>query len=64
MIIYLILICFFRRAYSLYLFSYVQHGNFGYEEGTYNVRIIKEFMVLIIHFFPLIIFLLNLIIFI
>lgn len=63
-IIYLILICFFRRAYSLYLFSYVQHGNFSYEEGIYNVRIIKEFIVLIMHFFPLIIFLLNLIIFI
>lgn len=64
MIVYLILICFFRRAYSLYLFSYVQHGNFRYEEGVYNIRIIKEFVVLIIHFFPLIIFLLNLIIFI
>lgn len=64
MIFYLILICFFRRAYSLYLFSYVQHGNFSYEEGAYNVRMIKEFIVLIIHFFPLIIFLLNLIIFI
>lgn len=64
MIIYLVLICFFRRAYSLYLFSYVQHGNFRYEEGKYNIRIIKEFIVLVIHFFPLIIFLLNLIIFI
>lgn len=62
-IIYLVLICFFRRAYSLYLFSYVQHGNLRYEERTYNVRIIKEFIVLIIHFFPLIVFLLNLIIF-
>lgn len=64
LIIYLILICFFRRAYSLYLFSYVQHGNFRYVEGVYNVRIIKEFIVLIIHFFPLVIFLLNLVIFI
>lgn len=64
MIIYLVLICFFRRAYSLYLFSYVQHGRGRYEEGKYNVRIVKEFIVLIIHFFPLIIFLLNLIIFI
>lgn len=64
LIVYLILICFFRRAYSLYLFSYVQHGNFSYEERVYNVRIIKEFIVLIMHFFPLIIFLLNLIIFI
>lgn len=63
-IIYLILICFFSRAYSLYLFSYVQHGNFSYVEGVYNIRIMKEFIVLIMHFFPLIIFLLNLIIFI
>lgn len=63
-IIYLVLICFFRRAYSLYLFSYVQHGNLSYEERVYNIRMIKEFIVLIIHFFPLIIFLLNLIIFI
>lgn len=63
-IIYLILICFFRRAYSLYLFSYIQHGGDNYEEGLYGGRIIKEFIVLIIHFFPLIIFLLNLVIFI
>lgn len=62
--VYLVLICFFRSAYSLYLFSYVQHGAGGYEEGFYNVSIVKEFIVLIIHFFPLIIFLLNLIIFI
>lgn len=63
-IVYLVFICFFSRAYSLYLFSYVLHGGSSYEEGVYNVRIIKEFIVLIIHFFPLIIFLLNLIIFI
>lgn len=63
-IIYLVLICFFSRAYSLYLFSYVQHGNFRHDERAYNVRLIKEFVVLIMHFFPLIMFLLNLIIFI
>lgn len=64
MMMYLVIICFFSSAYSLYLFSYVQHGNFRYEEGVYNISLIKEFLVLIIHFFPLIIFLLNLIIFI
>lgn len=63
-ITYLILICFFRRAYSLYLFSYVQHGGERYEEGVYVGGRIKEFIVLIMHFFPLIIFLLNLVIFI
>lgn len=64
LIIYIIIICFFRRAYSLYLFSYVYHGKNNYDEGVYYVGIIKEFLVLIIHFFPLIIFILNLIIFI
>lgn len=63
-IMYLILICFFGRAYSLYLFSYVLHGGVRYEEGMSGAGLIKEFLVLIIHFFPLIIFLLNLIIFI
>lgn len=63
-VVYLVLICFFSSAYSLYLFSYVQHGGGRYEEGFYNVSMIKEFLVLIMHFFPLIIFLLNLVIFI
>lgn len=64
-LVYLIIICFFRRAYSLYLFSYVYHG--GGEEvvmDRYNRGVVKEFLILIIHFFPLLIFLLNLIIFI
>lgn len=61
--IYLMLICVFRSAYSLYLFSYVQHGDELSLRGVYRGRIIKEFIVLIIHFFPLIIFLLNLIVF-
>lgn len=57
-IIYLILIRFFRRAYSLYLFVYIQQGEFFYikifERGRF-----KEIMVSIIHFIPLIFFLLN-----
>lgn len=63
LIIYLFIICFFRGAYSLYLFSYVQHGSF-YIELFFIGRLIKEFMVLIIHFYPLFFILLNLIIFI
>jgi len=64
MIIYLILICFFRRAYSLYLFSYVYHGkNIYYESKIYNSSL-KEYMILINHYFPLLIFILNLILFI
>ena len=63
-IIYLILICFFRRAYSLYLFSYIYHGkNIYYENKVYNLSL-KEYIILIIHYFPLLIFVLNLILFI
>ena len=63
-IFYLIIICFFRRAYSLYLFSYVQHGRNRFIIKDYNVGVIKEFVVLVMHFFPLLMFMLNLVIFI
>ncbi|KAG5310848.1 NU4M oxidoreductase, partial [Acromyrmex insinuator] len=59
-IIYLILIYFFRGAYALYLYSYVYHGKNIY---IYNSNL-KEYIILIMHFFPLFIYLLNLIIFI
>lgn len=64
-IIYLILVCFFRRAYSLYLFSFVQHGDKSYFlSKSFFLRLIKEFIVLIIHLYPLIFILLNLLIFV
>jgi len=62
LIVYLFIICFFRSAYSLYLFSYVQHGSLMLDVKV-KIGVIKEFMVLIIHFFPLFLFLLNLVIF-
>nr|YP_009115389.1 NADH dehydrogenase subunit 4 [Myrmica scabrinodis]CEF49548.1 NADH dehydrogenase subunit 4 [Myrmica scabrinodis] len=62
LMIYLFIICFFSGAYSLYLYSYVQHGHF-YVELYFISSLFKEFMVLIIHFFPLIFMLLNLIMF-
>ena len=49
MIIYLMLICFFRRAYSLYLFSYVYYGkniyykNIYYKNKIYNSDL-KEYI--------------------
>nr|YP_010872909.1 NADH dehydrogenase subunit 4 [Pheidole taipoana]WGV34098.1 NADH dehydrogenase subunit 4 [Pheidole taipoana] len=63
MMIYLMLICFFSSAYSLYLFSYVQHGGVSVSNEVYNSGVIKEFLVLIMHFFPLMMFLLNLVMF-
>jgi len=62
-IIYLIIICFVRRGYSLYLYSYIFHGSLYKEEKVRGYRV-KEIIVIIIHIFPLMIFILNLVYFI
>lgn len=61
-IILLSLICFMSRAYSLYLYSYVQHG-FMFLNNLLTSPSIKEFMVVIFHYIPLSLIILNLIIF-
>lgn len=63
-IIYLILIRFLCRAYSLYLYLYVQQGEIYY----FNIKLIKrgnikEVYVRILHYLPLVVIILNLIIF-
>lgn len=62
LIIYLIIICFFNRAYSLYLYSYVQHGMVYVESKKLYLIYFKDYIILILHFIPLIILLFNLII--
>lgn len=62
MIIYLIIICFFRRAYSLYLYSYIQHGILFNEIKRLFLINLKDFIILLGHVVPLIIILLNLVI--
>lgn len=62
LIIYLIFICFFNRAYSLYLYSYIQHGIIYVERRKLFLIYLKDYMILIIHFIPLIILLFNLVI--
>nr|YP_009262823.1 NADH dehydrogenase subunit 4 [Wasmannia auropunctata]ANI87497.1 NADH dehydrogenase subunit 4 [Wasmannia auropunctata] len=59
----LMLICFFSSAYSLYLFSYVQHGGGSKQGGSFHMSMVKEYIVLIMHFFPLFMILLNLVIY-
>lgn len=59
-IIYLILIRFFRRAYSLYLFVFIQQGELFFIKIFEGGRL-KEIIVTIIHFIPLIFFLLNIV---
>lgn len=68
-IVYLFFICFFRRVYSIYLYSYIQYGGRGggrviYLEKKIVFRLIKEILIIILHLLPLILLLLNIIIFI
>lgn len=58
-IIYLIIICFFSRAYSLYLYSYVQHG-YVFSEESLRLINLKDYLILLIHIYPLIMLILNL----
>lgn len=63
-IIYLIVIRFLSRAYSLYLYLYVQQGEIFY----LNIKIIKkgrikEIYIRILHYLPLVVIILDLIVF-
>lgn len=60
LIVYLIVICFFNRAYSLYLYSYIQHGSIYVERKILFLIYLKDYIILILHFIPLIILLFNL----
>lgn len=52
-ILLLIFTCFFRAAYTLYLYAYRQHGKLY--SGVYSFRIgyIREYLILFLHWFPL-----------
>lgn len=60
LIIYLMFICFFNRAYSLYLYSYIQHGIVYVENKKLFLVYFKEYIILILHFIPLVMLLFNL----
>nr|AIY62148.1 NADH dehydrogenase subunit 4 [Glyptotermes sp. C TB-2014] len=55
----LVFLSFFSAAYTLYLFSYSQHGL--YYSGSYSCSIgySREFLLLFLHWFPLNIFIMN-----
>lgn len=52
-IIMLIIISFFRAGYSLYLYSYIQHGK--YYTGIYRfyMGVSREYLLLLLHWLPL-----------
>nr|YP_010582865.1 NADH dehydrogenase subunit 4 [Dolichovespula kuami]UGB89881.1 NADH dehydrogenase subunit 4 [Dolichovespula kuami] len=53
LIMFLMLYCFFSAAYSLYLFSMSQHGNSLFFSFNYKFIFVSEYLVLILHWFPL-----------
>jgi NADH-ubiquinone oxidoreductase chain 4 len=55
----LVLLSFFSAAYSLYLFSFRQHGLFY--SGVYSCSLcyVREFLLIFLHWFPLNFFILR-----
>nr|YP_009935691.1 NADH dehydrogenase subunit 4 [Macrosoma conifera]QNS38634.1 NADH dehydrogenase subunit 4 [Macrosoma conifera] len=49
----LMLISFFSAGYSLYLFSYVQHGKFNKSIYSFYMGLSREYLLLMLHWFPL-----------
>lgn len=60
---YIIIICFLRRAYSVNLFAFIQHGGELTVRNKFYLRVVQEFLVIFIHVYPLILVVLNLLIF-
>lgn len=53
LIILLIFISFFRAAYSLYLYSFCQHGKFNLGNYSFSFALSREYLILFLHWFPL-----------
>nr|UEP15892.1 NADH dehydrogenase subunit 4 [Dolichoderus sibiricus] len=58
---FLMMICFFSGAYSLFLYSYIYHGNYMFMEEMCSFSLIKEFLVLILHCYPMVVMMFNLV---
>lgn len=52
-IIFLSLLSFFRAAYSLYLYSYTQHGKLSLLMYSYSGGLVREYILLFLHWLPL-----------
>nr|WHL46469.1 NADH dehydrogenase subunit 4 [Sarbanissa venusta] len=51
--IMLMLISFFSAGYSLYLYSFIQHGKYYYGVYSYYTGVSREYLMLMLHWFPL-----------
>lgn len=59
-LLFIILICFFRGAYSLYLYTIISHGNHRKFWTKSNFDLIIEHLGSFLHYIPLLIIMLNL----
>nr|YP_009971820.1 NADH dehydrogenase subunit 4 [Deporaus marginatus]QNH68707.1 NADH dehydrogenase subunit 4 [Deporaus marginatus] len=53
MMVFLSLISFFSAVYSLYLYSFSQHGMFYCGSYSMNMGLLREYLLLFLHWFPL-----------
>nr|YP_010481708.1 NADH dehydrogenase subunit 4 [Psychophora sabini]UVU20400.1 NADH dehydrogenase subunit 4 [Psychophora sabini] len=53
LMILLCLISFFSAGYSLYLYSFIQHGKYYYGIYTFYTGFSREYLLLFLHWFPL-----------
>nr|QHI41724.1 NADH dehydrogenase subunit 4 [Eudemis lucina] len=51
--IFLMLISFFSAGYSLYLYSYTQHGKYYYGIYSFYTGVSREYLMLMLHWLPL-----------
>nr|YP_026125.1 NADH dehydrogenase subunit 4 [Philaenus spumarius]AAT39439.1 NADH dehydrogenase subunit 4 [Philaenus spumarius] len=59
-VLFLGLMSFLSACYSLYLFSYSQHGNFYSGYNSFSCGYVREYLLLILHWLPLNFFVLKL----
>jgi NADH-ubiquinone oxidoreductase chain 4 len=52
-IILLIFISFFSAAYTLYLYSFSQHGKFNIGNYSFSFALNREYLILFLHWFPI-----------
>nr|AOY39911.1 NADH dehydrogenase subunit 4 [Curculionidae sp. BMNH 1039956] len=51
--LFLMFMSFFSAVYSLILFSWIQHGNYYSGVFTFSFTSVREYLLLILHFYPL-----------
>nr|UGS80498.1 NADH dehydrogenase subunit 4 [Paracaecilius japanus] len=55
----LMLMGFLAAGYSLYLFSFSQHGKFVFNVYSFNLNTLREYLILFMHWLPLNLFIIN-----